>query len=516
LRFSPRTILLALIAAAAVIVPAAIALGAVVGERGTQIISLPLPSVLPSDAASDDVAYNFDGARAGSGTPLTDPIVGTPRPADNIEFSMDNRVVRYAAYSSLATNLVAGKATNGKHQVYAFERASGGGSTKELLSGKLSMVSVNNKGDAGNGDSLKPSIDGQTKTGNGAITPHCIVFQSAATNLSPADRSPDWDVYLRDTRSNKTSLISSGKSNARDGVVNGDCEFVTYEAGGSVWVVWRGHGAATKVAKGFNPDQQTDGKGVAYDRGGQVYYKEFFLKFANGGNHLKVGREQLVSSNAKGKPGNGVSMMPSANDNGLYIAFESHATDLCNGSKARCGTTDKNGSKADVFRRTMPARLPASGRQRKVPTNDEMQMISYDGDIDFQSDLDSDQVKISGAGEQACFRSFGVETHDRKFRADGHKGPFQHVYFWNFPRERMIGKFSGESREGRTTDTELVRKDQSAAFNWSCAISNRGNFLGWTSDTEDMAGELNGRKIADMFMRFMGGSDEGLGGDLGG
>src|SRR5262249_6457796 len=118
----------------------------------------------------------------------------------------------------------------------------------------------------------------------------------------------------------------------------------------------------------------------------------------------------------------------------------------------------------------------------------EMEMIDYDGEQDFQSDLDSDQVKISGAGEQACFRSFGAQTPDKKLAADGHAGPFMHIYFWNAPRERVdgqglpIGRFTGESKAGTTSDTEFVHADGTAAFNWSCAISNRGNLIGWTSD----------------------------------
>ena len=79
------------------------------------------------------------------------------------------------------------------------------------------------------------------------------------------------------------------------------------------------------------------------------------------------------------------------------------------------------------------------------------------------------------------------------------------------PREKMTGAFTGESREGVTKDTEFRRDDSSGAWNWSCGISNRGNYIAWSSDDEKQAGETNGRGTADMFLRFMGGSDEGLG-----
>jgi hypothetical protein len=502
MRSRGRLLALALICVAGLIT-AAVSFAAVVGERGTQIISPPggTPS---SDGPSDSTKYTDDGSRSGSTTPATDPVVGTPRPADNLEFSQDNRVVRYAAFDSSAKNLIAGKTADGDSHIYLMTRNSGGSTTPELLDGTLTQVDAK-------GPSIKPSLDGQTKSGNGAVKPHCLVFQSQGKLAG--DSAADWDIYLYDIGKKTTTLVSKGKTNARDGVVDGECKYITYEAGGSVFVYEIASKLTFDLARGFNPDQQTDGKGVAYDREGQVYYQAFqkkSVKGANGKHHnvlQKKGGEVLVSDNAAGKPGNGPSSMAALNDNGAYVAFESKATDLCDGTKKRCSHTDENGTKSDVYRKTQAG--------HKAPTNDEMEMISFDGVVQLQPDLDSDQVKISGAGEQACFRSFGVNARNEKFVNDGQAGPFMHVYFWNFPRERMVGAFSGESKEGKLKNTELRRDDKTAAFNWSCAISNRGNFIGFTSDTEHQAGETNGRQIPDMFMRFMGGSDEGLGGDLG-
>jgi hypothetical protein len=495
----PRAKLVTLgLACVAALVVAAVAVAAVAGlPRGTAIISPPGGSPA-SDGPSDSTAYTDDGARAGSSTPAVDPIVNTPRPMDNLEFSQDNRQVRYAAFDSLAG--MAGTQADGHHHVYLFKRRGGGKTTAQVLDGQLVRIDPN----AG-GDSVKPSLDGQTLHGNRATTPHCVVFQSTSM-LTSNDSSANWSIYLYDVKTKSFTLISPQGADARDGVVDGKCRVVTFEQGGQVYVRKIG-GGVTQITKsgkgGFNPDMQTDGKGVAYDREGQVYYRSFGTRFRKG---IAVGGEKLVSINSHNRPGNGSSEMPAVNDNGAYIAFESKATDLCDGTKTRCGTHDANGDVMDVFRRTMPG--------KKAPTKDVMEMISYDGKERFQSDLESDQVKITGAGEQACFRSFGVETHNHKFRPDRHTGPFQHIYFWNFPRERMIGAFSGESKEGRSSNTELQRDDGTAAFNWSCAISSRGNFIGFSSDTEHMAGDVNGH-TTDMFIRFMGGSDEGLGGDLG-
>lgn len=507
--------LVTLAVACAGLIVAAVAFAEVVGTRQTAIISPPGGSPAadgPSDASpgSAVVPYTVDGSHGSSSTPTSDPIVDRPRPADNVEFSQDNRVVKYVAYDSTANNLVAGQPGDGHSHVYLL--------TRNGLGGTLSRVDQN----AG-GDSIKPSLDGQTKSGNGAIAPHCVVFQSTS-KLVKRDTSSNWSIYLFDTKSKELTLVSAPGVNARDGVVDGTCDTITFESNGSIYVYWIEQQQAFKVASGFNPDQQTDGKGVAYDRDGQVYYQGFqfkSVKYTSGprkGKHHQVIKkrksEVLVSVTPKGDPGNGDSEMPSANDNGTYIAFESTATDLCDGSKAWCGTTDQNGSIMDVFRRTQPESVTGHAS----PTDDEMEMIDFDSRLEnppFQSDLESDQVKISGAGEQACFRSFGVETRKHKFGVAALTGPYMHVYFWNFPREKMTGAFTGESREGVSKSTEFKRDDDSAAWSWSCAISNRGNYIAWTSDDEHQAGESNGRQLPDMFLRFMGGSDEGLGGNLG-
>src|SRR4051794_940048 len=357
MRSRGKALALALICLAGLVV-AAVSFGDVVGTRETKIISPPGGSPAadgPSDAASGSpvVPYGLDGVLSGTSTPATDPIVNRPRPADNVEFSQDNRAVKFVAYDSSAMNLVSGAPGDGKKHIYLLTRSGTGGT--------LSRVDPNDSG-----DSIKPSLDGQTKTGNGAITPHCVVFQSTSM-LAKQDSSPKWSIYLFDTNSKKITLISPSGVDARDGVVDGQCSTITYESGGNVYVYWLEQKQAFKVAHGFNPDQETDGKGVAYDRDGQVYYQAFqqkSVKFTSGprkGKHHQIlqkkGKEVLVSVTPAGRPGNGPSEMASANDNGTYIGFESKATDLCDGTAKWCGTTDKNAQIMDVFRRTQPAKV---------------------------------------------------------------------------------------------------------------------------------------------------------------
>ena len=86
---------------------------------------------------------------------------------------------RYVAFYSEATNLVSGD-TNGATDVFVYDRRSGA----------LKRMSVAAGGDDGNGDSLRPVIDGSG---------HLAVFESDASNLVPGDSNRFTDVFVRDS-----------------------------------------------------------------------------------------------------------------------------------------------------------------------------------------------------------------------------------------------------------------------------------------------------------------------------
>jgi hypothetical protein len=410
-------------------------------------------------------------------------------PSDNTTFSQDNRVVRLMAFDSSASNFVSGDA-NGKRDVYVFSRAGG-----FSLLGSVSRVSVGARGVEPNGDSVKPSIDGDTKT-----AARCVTFESTATNLDRRDRARDSDIFLRDLRRRTTTLVSVGHANARDGVVDGECEFVTYTAGGAVWVRDLQQGSSHKIARGNDPDQQTSGKGVTYARGGQIYYQAFQKVFNHGNPTVKkTARELLVSKGAKGA-GNGRSSNPVLDDNGHYVAFESLATNLCVNLCVGV-SADANGV-GDIFRRTISS---------KAPTRDRMQMVSYshgDGDVRAQGNGASNNPAMTGAGENIAFDSEATNLRQSVHIADRNvdpNGSMRDVYYWNFPRGRMSGNVSRESRSGRALDDGGYFNGPSTRP----STSSRANFIGFTSSQSGLSGEQNGADIADTFLRFLGGGPEG-------
>lgn len=422
--------------------------------------------------------------------------------SDNLTFSGDNRVVAYVGFDSAAANLVAGD-TNGVRDVFVIARDRAEGA----LSGATRRVSVGRRGAQANGESRLPSLSGQS-----GARARCVVFESQATNLDRADRSPDWDVYLHDLSRRSTRLISRRVSNARTGVVDGKCQFVTFEAGNRIYVHEIARRKNTRVARGTNPDQQTDGKGVAYERGGQVYYQAYFRKFRSrkkGGPYIKRnGREVLVSANGARRRGNGTSGNPALDDRGGYVAFDSTATNLCEGGSgcAGVGTVDRNGAVSDVFRRTVST--------RRATTRDFMQMVSYSQGcsasspgaktVDAQGDGPSNDPEITGAGENVVFDSEATNLKESGgiLVADAN-GPVRDVYYWNFPRGRKCGNVSRESRGSQRREDGSGQPLNGPSTN--AATSNRANYIGFTSTQTGDLGELNGPAIPDVFLRFLGG-----------
>lgn len=451
---------------------AAVAQAVVVGDRTTTIISPP-----PEGGTSDG-------------------------DSDNITFSQDNRHTRFVAYDSAATNLVPGD-TNGVRDVFLKVRSTPGDNGN--FNGTLRRVSVGPRGRQANGDSRLPAIDGDTKR-----RPHCIVFESQATNLDRGDRSNDWDVYLYDTKRKRTTLISKRARDARNGIVDGECEFVTYESRGAVYVYGIKLKKTTKLARGSNPDQATNGKGVAYQRGSQIFYQGFIEKFRSrkkGGNFIKKdGRERVVSANANGGRGNGVSSNPSMDDNGFYVAFESTATNLCEAGTGcpGVGNADRNGATSDIFRRNL--------NPRRAPTKEHMAMVSYSQGcsssspdsktVDAQGDGPSNNPAMTGAGENIVFDSEATNLRQSAgIRVADGNGAVRDVYYWNFPRGRRCGNVSRESRgEG-----ERGVQDTYNGASVRPSASSRANFIGFTSTQSGASGETNGANIADVFVRFLGG-----------
>jgi hypothetical protein len=252
------------------------------------------------------------------------------------------------------------------------------------------------------------------------------------------------------------------------------------------------------IAQGTNPDIETDGKGVAYERSNQVYYQGFRFEFRRG--FVKLGKQKLVSSTPGGGPGNGISTNADMDDLGRYVAFESTASDLCGDCTGVEG--DRNGAVSDVFRRTI---------SREAPTSDRMQMVSYSQGcssstpkakaVDQQGNGNSRNPVMTGAGENVVFDSESDNLKESSGILLGDpNGHVRDIFYWNFPRGRKCGNVSRESRsDGDRSGGQPLNGDS-----YSPAQSQRSNYIAYTSELTGEFEETNGATIPDVFERFLG------------
>jgi Tol biopolymer transport system component len=198
---------------------------------------------------------------------------------------------RFVAFTSYATDLVANQ-TNGDTQV--FER--------DLTTGTTTLVSVTPAGNGGNGYSSDPAM-----SANGRF----VSFTSSSSDLVANDNNGNDDVFVRDLKSDTTTLVSATPNGASG---NGYSYGAVISANGR-YVAFTSY-ATDLVANTTNGDSQ-------------VFERD-----------LKTGTTTLVSVTPAGNGGNGYSNGPVMSADGLFVAFTSYASDLVPG--------DYNGA-SDVF-----------------------------------------------------------------------------------------------------------------------------------------------------------------------
>jgi Tol biopolymer transport system component len=205
------------------------------------------------------------------------------------------------------------------------------------------LVSVSTGGGAGNDDSEAPSV-----SANG----RWIVFQSAADNLAPRDRNETEDIFLHDTRTRRTRLISVNTDGEQaDGycaapAMTPDGRFVAFHS----------------TARNLDP--------VDTNLQSDVYVRD-----------LMAGVTELVSISVAGDAANAASQDAAISSEGRYVVFESLASNLV--------PDDTNGV-SDMFLRDRVA-----GVTVRVS-------VGADG---AQASHSSDNGSISGDGRSVGFRS---------------------------------------------------------------------------------------------------------------
>ncbi len=99
---------------------------------------------------------------------------------------------RYVAFSSIATNLVS-TSTLGKSNVYV----------KDMQTGTVEIISINNNGQVGDAESFDPAISASGRY---------VAFSSLANNMDSSPANNQYDIFVYDRELKKTKRVSINNS----------------------------------------------------------------------------------------------------------------------------------------------------------------------------------------------------------------------------------------------------------------------------------------------------------------
>jgi Tol biopolymer transport system component len=265
---------------------------------------------------------------------------------------------RYIAFSSSANNLT-----------HLHPNARRNEFVRDMNTDKVQQVNVSSSGEPGKSDCHHPSISGDGRY---------VAFESNATNLVKGTRS--WNIFVRDVKKQKTTLASptrDGKNSAgaHNAYMSEDGDYVTFESKSAklvkgdknnAWDVFRRDLRAKKttLVSVTSSGKQGDGDSrfsSLSNHGGFIAFESEATNLVKGdGNHepdvffrdLHAGKTVRVNVSTAGNEANagtfggesfGTTGTPSISEDGRFIGFDSQATTLV--------TPDNNLGASDVFLR---------------------------------------------------------------------------------------------------------------------------------------------------------------------
>ncbi len=295
---------------------------------------------------------------------------------------------RYVAFSSHATNLVTGD-TNATQDIFV----------RDTVNNTTTRVSVDSSGTQGNSNSYTPlsmSADGRY-----------VAFSSSATNLVTGDTNAAQDVFVRDTVNNTTTRVSVDSSGTQANI------------GSSSWA----------------PSISADGRYVAFHStatnlvtGDTNAAEDVFVRDTVNNTTTRV------SVDSSGTQGNGNSSWSSISEDGRYVAFHSHATNLVTGdTNARRDvfvhdtvnntttrvSVDSSGTQGNSGSESMSLSLSSDGRYVAF-TSDATNLVANDingmADIFVRDTLNNTTIRINldSSGTES-----DADSHSAVISADG-------------------------------------------------------------------------------------------------
>ena len=320
--------------------------------------------------------------------------------------SADGRVI---TFRSAATNLDPAD-TDPTFDIYV----------RDLNSKETTLISrASGAGGAkGNAESNFPVISGDASL---------VAYRSESTNLDPADKSDDRDIYARELATDKTIIVSRGKG-AKGKVGNSDSTFASISENGryvafdslannltsddkdksadvlrrdlkkhrTILVSRAGGLNGPKQDEGAaEPTISADGRYVAFHATGtnlggaepDLSTLDVFVR------DTKIGRTILMSQGPGGKEANKLASEPWISADGSVVAFHSEATNL---------SKDDNDGVLDVFVREVPPVPKCQGKPATQMATDGGVTRGSNGRDVIVGNPGADNIKLKKGSDRAC------------------------------------------------------------------------------------------------------------------
>jgi Tol biopolymer transport system component len=333
-------------------------------------------------------------------------------------------------------------------------------------------VSVDSSGMEGNGDSGLSSVSADG---------HYVAFESSASNLVSEDTNEVSDIFLHDTLTGATTLVSVDSSGVQG---NGDSESPSISADGR-YVAFQS--SASNLVSGDTNEAS-----------------DIFMQ------GTQTGATARISLDSSGVQGNGDSESPSISADGRYVAFMSYANNLVSGDtnstgdiflrNTQTGTTTRlsvDSNEAQANGQSYEPSISADGRYVAF-TSMSSNLVSGYTDYSAQIYLrDSEIGTTTAISRELSGISVGNWSEFPSISSDGRYVAFSSlVCYW----------ISGDTiytwvvflRDTKTGTITLLPFDSSVkqinGQSYAPSISANGRYVGFTSIANNLVnGDTNGK-----------------------
>ncbi|MDQ2973337.1 MAG: hypothetical protein M3Q79_02560 [bacterium] len=398
---------------------------------------------------------------------------------------------RYVAFESGASNLVAGD-TNARFDAFL----------KDTLTGTTTRVSTSslNVEAVGGNFANSPTSDGIDISDDGRY----VAFNSLAANLHADDTNENYDIFLKDTQTGVTKLVSTNGGQLIVGATTSAKTPVARISSSTLGVAGNNDT--------YHPDLSADGRYVVFES----YATNLVADDTNAQPDIfikdsQTGTTTRVSTDSSGAQSNGQSSVANISADGRYVIFDSDATNLVAGDTnavrdvflkdTQTGTTTRVSTSSTGTQATQGSYSGAISADGRYVAFDSYATNLVAGDTNGQSDIFIKDTQ-TGTTTRVSTDSSGAQSNGYSgigyISADG-----RYVAFDSSATNLVAGDTNAEIdiflKDTQTGTTTRVSSDDSGAQSngesTNGYIAANGRYVIFNSTASNLvAGDTNGER----------------------